>query len=427
MNETLFKEIATRQTRLLKSLGKDLLILTAGHPGPGVGRFRQDSNFSYLTGFLEAGAVCVFDGDADKERVSLFVKEKNRQDEVWNGFSMGVKKAGETLPVDKSYDIKKLADILGKRLKGRRVCYKPLLNHPRNALFDKLFKDHDAEVFDKGEVFDALAEMRLVKSDWEVAQIRKAIEISGEAHHACMRAARRHRFEYQFEAEFDYTAKLQGTLQYAFGTIVAAGVHGTCQHYVDNAGAVGRKDLVLIDAGAAWNGYCADVTRTFPAAGKFSRVQRDLYQIVLAAQKGGVEKVSPGARFFDLHLHAARILVDGLRSLKLLHGSTDEIIEKNAYRDFWPAGLSHSLGLDVHDVTPPGFQGVDAEKRLMPGMVITVEPGFYSQDFNHQVPAKFKGIGIRIEDDVLVTEDGYENLSSGVVKEVEDVECMTNR
>lgn len=278
---------------------------------------------------------------------------------------------------------------------------------------------------DKGGVFEKLAEMRLVKSPWELDQIRAAIEITGEAHHACMRAAKRHRFEYQFEAEFEYACKMRGVCHFAFGVIVAAGAHGTCQHYVDNAGAVSRNDLVLIDGGASWNGYCADITRTFPASGAFPPIQRDLYEVVLASQKAGVQKVAPGVRIHELHEHAATVLVDGLKALKILHGSTAEIVEKSAYKDFWPGGLSHSLGLQVHDVTPKGLHGPDAERRLVPGMVITVEPGFYSQDFNHQVPDNYRHIGIRIEDDVLVTEHGHENLSAGIAKEIEDIETIT--
>lgn len=425
MEKTQFNEIKSRQERLLKSLGNDVLILPAGSPVPGVARFRQDSNFSYLTGFPEQGAVCVFDPSQDTEAVCLFVREKDRQDEVWNGFTIGVKQAGETFPVDKVYDIKKLESVLKKRLKERVVFYKPPPNHPGHARVNKLLKDQETDVKTEGTPFDTIADMRIVKSTWELEQIRQAVDISTEAHHACMKAAKKNRFEYQFEAEFDYACKMRGARHFAFGTIVAAGAHGTCQHYVDNAGPVGKNDLVLIDAGAAWNGYCADITRTFPASGTFTPVQRDLYDIVLAAQKAGVEMVAPGNRFHDLHERAARTLIDGLKDINLLHGSTDEILEKNAYRDFWPAGLSHSLGLDVHDVTPAAFRGPDAERCLEPGMVITIEPGVYTQDFNHQVAERFKGIGIRIEDDVLVTQTGHENLSADVVKEAGDIERMT--
>lgn len=426
MQKIVFEEIKNRQNRLLEVLGEDLLILPAGVPVPGVGRFKQDSHFMYLTGFPEQGAVCVFDPTQEKETVTLFVREKDRRDEVWNGFTIGVKEAKKTFPASNVYDIKKLQDVLKNRLSGRTVYYKTVSSHPLHSRLDKLLKNQDTDVKAEGVPFDAIVDMRVIKSAWEVEQIREAVDITIEAHHACMRAAKTHRFEYQLEAQFDYTCKMRGALQFAFGTIVAAGAHGTCQHYVDNAGPVGENDLVLIDAGAVWNGYCADITRTFPASGKFSPIQKDLYAVVLAAQKAGVEMVAPGVRFHDLQVRAATVVIDGLKELKLLHGSTEEIIDKNAYRDFWPAGLSHSLGLDVHDVTPPAFRGPDAERKLEPGMVITIEPGIYTQDFNHQITESVKGIGIRIEDDVLVTENGHENLSAKAVKEVADVEAMTN-
>lgn len=422
-----FNDIKTRQERLLAALGNDLLILPAGAPAAGVARFQQDSNFNYLTGFPEQGAVCVLDPTQDEETVCLFVRDKDRRDEVWNGFAFGVNKAGEIFPASKVYDIKKLQEVLGKRLAGRVVYYKASPNHPLHDRIDAVLTEQDAEVKAEGAAFDAIADMRIIKSPWELAQIRRAIEITTEAHHACMRAAKTHRFEYQLEAQFEYTCKMQGVLRFAFGTIVAAGAHATCQHYLDNSGPVGENDLVLIDAGANWNGYCADITRTFPASGTFTPIQRDLYAVVLAAEKAGVEMVGPGVRFHDLQVRAATVLIDGLKELKLLFGSTEEIIEKDAYRDFWPAGLSHSLGLDVHDLAPAGFRGPEAERKLEPGMVITIEPGIYTQDFNHQVDESVKGIGIRIEDDVLVTKDGHENLSADAVKEIEDVEAMIDR
>lgn len=425
MNTTRFNEIKARQKQILKSLGDDILILPTAPPPVGVGNFRQESHFFYLTGFPQTGAVAVIDPTRDHEAVSLFVKEKNRQEEVWQGFTIGVKATRNTYPVDKAYDVRQLEAKLKDRLKGRTVYYKSVHNHPQNATLDNLLSAQDCQIKNTGAPFDRLVELRIIKSPGELEQMREAIRITGEAHHACMRAAGRHRFEYQFEAEFAYCCTMQGARQFGFSTIVAAGAHGTCQHYLDNDGPVGDDDLVLIDAGAAWHHYTADLTRTFPASGTFSPIQRDLYAVVLSSQKAGVDAVAPGITLHELHAIAARRLIDGLKALSILHGSTEEIIEKSAYKDFWPGGLAHSLGLDVHDVTPPAYRGPDAEKGLEPGMVITVEPGFYAQDFNHQIPERFKHIGIRIEDDVLVTEDGHENLSAETVKEIKDVEQMT--
>ncbi|MGD7654693.1 MAG: aminopeptidase P family protein [Verrucomicrobiales bacterium] len=424
MNSDLFSELKVRQKRILESLGNDVLILPAGAPPSGVGLFLQADDFHYLTGFPEEGAVAVFDPTQESENVVLFVKEKNQQEEVWQGFTIGVRKAGERFPADKVYNVQLLELKLKERLKGRTVYYKSVQNQRQNAVIDKLLDQEGIETTDVGGPFDELLEMRVIKSAYELEQMRRAIDITGEAHHACMRAGKSARFEYQLEAEFEYACKTRGVRHFAFGSIVAAGAHATCQHYVENNGPIGKDELVLIDAGAKWNNYCADLTRTFPTSGKFTPVQRDLYEIVLASEKAGVEAVAPGIRLMDLHIISARVLADGLKSLGILHGSTDGIIESNAYRDFWPGALCHSLGLYVHDVMPPLFRGLDAERKLEPGMVITVEPGFYSQDFNYQISEEFKHIGIRIEDDVLVTEDGHENLSIATVKEVADVEAM---
>jgi Xaa-Pro aminopeptidase len=424
MNNDLLNEVKLRQKRILEKLGTDILILPAGAPPTGVSLFLQDDDFHYLTGFPEEGAVAVFDPTRDSENVALFVKEKDRQEEVWQGFTIGTRKAREGFPADKVYNVKSLESTLKDRLKGRTVYYKSIQNQRQGETIENLLAQEGVEVKKSGGPFDELLEMRIIKSAYELEQMRRAIDITGEAHHACMRAGKTSNFEYELEAEFEYACKTRGVRHLAFGSIVAAGAHATCQHYVENNGPIGSDDLVLIDAGAKWNNYCADLTRTFPKSGKFTAMQRDLYEIVLASQKAGVAAVAPGISFMDLHNVSARVFIDGLKSLNILHGETDGIIEKAAYRDFWPGALSHSLGLYVHDVMPPAFRGADAERKLEPGMVVTVEPGFYSQDFNHQIPEKFKYIGIRIEDDVLVTEDGYENLSAATVKEVADVEAM---
>ncbi len=423
MPVSLFSEIQGRQQRLLSALGDDLLILPAGVPQQSIARFLQDSNFFYLTGFPEHGALLVIDPSNDKEQVTLFVRENTQQEQVWDGFTMGVEKASEQCPADKVRKIEELGDYLSSlQLKNRRVYYRPVHNHPSSEMLAKAMREAGTEAIDQGPAFEQLGHMRMIKSPREIAQMREAIRITGEAHHNCMRAARRHRREYQFEAEFEYTCKLQGSLHWAFGTIVAAGNHATCQHYIENAGAVQDDDLVLLDAGAVWNGYCADLTRTFPVSGKFSSVQRDLYEVVLASEKAGIAKVAPGVCMAELQRHSAIILLDGLKELGVIKGDTEQLIESAAYKAIWPGALCHSLGLDVHDVLLPGYHKGD--KPLEPGMVITVEPGFYSQSFNPDIPEEFREIGIRIEDDILVTEDGHENLSIDTVKEVADVEAM---
>lgn len=423
MSATPYSEIQNRQQRLLQALGDDLLILPAGVPQLEIARFLQEPNFFYLTGFPEYGGLLVLDPRNESEQVSLFVRENNEREQIWDGFTMGVAKAAELCPADKVRKIDELENFLGKlRLGGRRVYYQPLRGHASGEMIDKALADAGADIVSEGPALDALVLMRMIKSPLEIEQTRQAIKITGEAHHACMRAGMRHRWEYQFEAEFEYYCKMHGILHWAFGSIVAAGNHATCQHYIENAGAVAEENLILLDAGGIWQGYCADITRTFPASGKFSSVQRDLYEVVLASEKAGLEKVAPGVCMIDIHNHSAAVLIDGLKELGVLKGDTQELIESSAYKDIWPGALCHSLGLDVHDGLLPGYHKGD--KPLEPGMLITVEPGFYSQTFNPDIPEAFRQIGIRIEDDVLVTEDGYENLSIDTVKEIADVEAM---
>lgn len=417
-----YNDIKSRQQRLLPALGNDILIIPAGVANGDIARFRQSSNFFYLTGFPEHGAVLVIDPDDASGPFHLFVRENSEKETIWDGFTLGIEKTAETYPADKVHHIRDMEDFLSGRIQDRVVHYQRVEGHPYSKLIDQAIKSQGGEVKDIDGIFDTIVEMRMVKSPYEIEQMRKAINITSDAHHACMRAGTHHRQEYQFEAEFEYACKMRGVMHYAFGSIVAAGHHATCQHYIENAGPVGSEDLVLIDAGAVWNGYCADLTRTFPASGKFSAIQRDLYEVVLASQKAGVEKVAPGVCMIDIHNHSATVFIEGLKDLGLMKGDTSELLESNAYKDFWPGALCHSLGIDVHDVLLPGYHKGD--KVLKPGMVITVEPGFYSQAFNKDIPEEFREIGIRIEDDVLVTETGYENLSPDTVKEVADVEAM---
>ena len=422
MKDLQFTEIEWRQKRLLDQLGADLLILPAEIPRSEISKFLQGTNFFYLTGFPEYGAVLVLDPAADGENVVLFVRENTEKEQVWDGFTMGVEKAKDVCPANKVLHIDEFERFLEGRLKNRKVHYKPVAGHSCNDIIDEAVKTQSAEVATENDIFEAIIGMRMIKSPLEMEEMRKAIQITSDAHHACMRAGKEFRHEYQFDAEFEYTGKMQGAMHKAFGTIVAAGNHGTCQHYVENAGPVRDTDLVLVDGGFLWNGYCADITRTFPASGKFSTIQRDLYEIVLASQKAGVESVAPGVTMMEIHNHSAAILIDGLKEIGLMKGDTQELIETQDYKRIWPGALCHSLGLDVHDPLLPDYHKGD--KTLKPGMVITVEPGFYSQAFDESIPEEFREIGIRIEDDVLVTKDGHENLSIDTVKEVADVEAM---
>jgi Xaa-Pro aminopeptidase len=423
------QDIRRRQRRLLKALGDDLFIQFSGVDYPRNRNqsfpFRQDSNFAYLSGFPERDAVLVIDASQERERVTLFAKTKIRNEEVWQGFTIGIKAAGEQFPVDKVYPISQLETVLKRRLSDRQVHVDMVKMHPRHDLVARLITDGAAAIVTESVVLDELAAMRVIKSPWEIEQIKQAVKVTAAAQIACMRAVSRCRYEYELQAEYEYTCMRAGAQHQGFQPIVASGPRTTCQHYVENSEAFGKGDLVLLDTGAEWNLYSADLTRTFPVSGKFSARQRDAYGVVLAAQKAAIAAADTTQTLADLHQVAARRYVEGLKALRLLHGSVDEILEKKAYTDFWPASLGHPIGLSTHDVQPQGVStGGVVNKKLRPGMVFTVEPGFYTQDFNHQVPEVFRQIGVRIEDDILVTKSGMVNLSESVPKEVEAVEAM---
>jgi len=421
------QDLKKRQARVIKSLGENMLILPSGgrvYQGSKSYPFKQDSNFFYLTGFPEKDSIAVFDPMHQTERVTLFVKEKIRQEEVWQGFAIGVKKTKQYFVADAVYNVTDLEKVLKQRLPGRTLYYKRNGFHGSVKVVDKAIEHAKAVIADNDDIYSEIHAMRLIKSAWETDQIKKAIKLTSEAQHACMRAVKPGMYEYELEALFEYTCKRNGSPGLGFSTIVAAGGNGTCQHYTANTSKIGQNDLVLIDSGCVWNNYTADVTRTFPASGRFTPIQRDLYEVVLAAQKAGIKGVKIGRTRKELHEIAARKYVEGLKDLKLLFGSTDEIVEKGAYREYWPAGLSHSIGLDVHDVNAPSGYKNRAHDKIQAGMIITVEPGFYSQDFNHMIPEDLRHIGIRIEDDVLVERDRIVNLSKECVKEIRSVEAM---
>ena len=423
-----YADIQDRQKKLLSFLGQDILILLSGHDcyrnGHNEYPFRQGSNFAYLTGFPEKGCAVVFDPIADTP-VTLFVKERIQVEEVWQAFSVGVVGTRERYPVDTAVNVKDLESKLKPRLRGRNVHFLAPPAHPLNEAVTEMITDSGAAVVTENSAWDQLTRMRVVKSAWEIAQIRRAVELTGEAQHAAMRVTPGSRWEFEVEAAFEYTMKRGGARGLSFQTIVAAGPRATCQHYTANDAELDPEGLVLLDGGAEWNLYAGDLTRTWPASGTFNKVQRDLYEVVLASEKAGVEATLPGAMLDDIQRRSAEVLIDGLKDLGLAHGNTADIIESGAYKEFWPGFIGHMIGLDVHDVTPAkAFRGLDATEALQPGMLFTVEPGFYSQAFNCQWPIEFQGIGIRIEDVVLVTKDGNENMSQNVVKEVTDVESM---
>ena len=391
--------------------------------------YRQDNDLLYLTGFTEPEATCVL-APGTEHPFTLFVRPRDKDKEIWNGLRAGVDGAKTVYGADAAHPITELAERLPKLVEHAPVVY---FAPGRDAAFNQrmmdLFawaRDNRARsgagprgLLDPGTI---LHEMRLFKGPEEIAAMERAIAIAAEAHVAAMRTVRPGQFEYEVEALIDYTFRRRGAAGPAYPSIVASGANATILHYVENDRRMDDGDLLLIDAGAEWGGYCADVTRTFPVGRRFSDRQRALYEIVLAAQEAAIAAVQPDVPFDAPHQRALEVLIDGLLVEKLLDGTREQAIESGSYRTFFMHRTSHWLGMDVHDV---GVYHVgDGPRALAPGMVLTIEPGLYVPADLASVDAGWRGIGIRIEDDVLVTANGRRVLSSAVPKTVADLEQL---
>lgn len=392
--------------------------------------YRQDSDLAYLSGFPEPGAVLALLPGREHGESVLFCREKDKDREIWDGYRAGPEGACRDYGADDAFPIDDIDEILPGLIEGReRVYYAMGKDHD----FDRQVMDWVSSIRARvrsgakppGEFLDLnhyLHDMRLIKSAAELRLMRRAGEISAEAHKRAMRYCRPGVMEYQLEAELLHEFAMAGARHPAYSTIVGGGKNACVLHYIENNDALKKDDLVLIDAGCEYEGYAADITRTFPVSGRFSTEQRRLYELVLAAQQAAIAEIYPGNHWNAPHEVSVRILTEGLVDLGLLKGDLDQLIEEGAYKAFYMHRVGHWLGMDVHDV---GDYKIDGEWRLLePGMVMTVEPGLYIAPDNEQVAKKWRGIGIRIEDDVAVTKEGCEILSAGVPKAPEDIEAL---
>ncbi len=393
--------------------------------------FRPDSNFYYLTGFCEPDAIAVFIKiGTDECRFLLFNQERDPALETWTGKRLGQLAASVELGADEAFPINSFAKLLPKLLRGKQTIYFPIgenqqFDQQLIAAVNKLIADTRSSVSTPQQLANInplIHELRLFKSEYELALMQTAAAISVAAHLRTMRYCQVGQYEYQLEAEFMHEIAQRGARYPAYESIVAAGVNACTLHYVNNNARIEDGDLVLLDAGAEYNFYAADITRTFPANGRFSDEQRAVYDIVLEAQIAVIAAVKPGICFADLNQIACEQLARGLLDLGLLQGSLQAILEKKLYRKFYMHGVSHWLGLDVHDV---GSYKVDGDWRVLAaGMVHTVEPGIYIEPGCDGVDEKWWGIGVRIEDDVLVTSQGHEVLTIALPKLADDVEAV---
>jgi Xaa-Pro aminopeptidase len=425
--------LAARRASILAAMGDGVMLLPAAteliRSGDTHFPFRQDSDFGYVTGFPEPDAVAVLAVGAANP-YALFVRPRDPEQAVWVGPRAGVEGAVADYDANVAYLLgdleKELLAWLGKANQvflpfGRDDALTRRLHtliryanaqRPRTGAGPTVMRD-------AGEI---LHELRLTKSPAEVTRLRETIAIAAEAHREAMRTVRPGMHEYEVEALIDGIFRRRGASGPAYPSIVASGANATILHYTANDRPLGADELLLIDAGSERAGYCADVTRTFPTGWRYSPAQRDLYDAVLAAQLAAIGAARPGTTLDALHATATRVLSEALIALRLLEGSVDEVVEQEKYKRFYMHRTSHWLGRDVHDVGQ--YKLGDTPRALEPGMVFTVEPGLYVPADADDVAEPFRGIGIRIEDDVLVTPGGVEVLSAAVPKHVEEIETL---
>jgi len=470
------EELATfieRRRRFVEAIGDGMAIVPAApetarnsdvsHP------FRQNSDFFFLTGFDEPDAVAIFNPAHAKERYVLFVRPRDREMEIWTGHRAGVEGAVASYGADAAYPV----DQLDAKLREYAVDRSTLVYRLGNPAFDprvlRLVSDlrnarargftAPTRIDDPGPI---LHELRLRRSPAELARQRRACQISRDAHIEAMRYARPGMHEYQVQAALEFVFRSEGSPRDAYPSIVASGPNACILHYVDNRRKMEDGDLLLIDAACEYGYHAADITRTFPVNGRFTDPQRAIYEIVLKAQLAGIDAARPGVKYEAIHEAAKRVLTEGLVELKLLPRSVADSLAMHHYREFYMHGTGHWLGMDVHDVGD--YRVTHASRALEPGMVFTVEPGLYidperesatfylreySEDeqlerrlrlgvaaakkledeekakagkIEHPIPKEFRGIGVRIEDDILVTAAGVENLTAGTPKTIEEVE-----
>lgn len=428
MNASIYAE---RRARFLEEMGERAVAVIPAAPvairnNDVEHEYRQDSDFFYLTGLAEPDSVLIL-GNVHEHSCVLFVRPRNPEREIWDGPRVGVDGAKSEHGADAAFEIRELARRLPGYLQdAHSLCYRL----GRDRTFDERVLQaletvrrrhrygHDCPLVmvDPGK---HLHEQRLVKGADEVDAMRRAAAVTAEAHAAAMNVALPGRYEYEVEAEIQRVFRKAGCERPAYGPIVGSGPNATILHHRRNDRHMQEGDLLLIDAGCELDYYACDVTRTFPISGKFSEAQRSIYEVVLDAQHACIEAVRPGTTLVDIHDVAVRSITAGLIRLGLVEGDLDEAIEDERYKAFYMHRTSHWLGMDVHDVGP--YYDSGKARALNPGYVLTIEPGIYI-GVDADVEPQWRGIGIRIEDDILVTDEGHENLTSAIPKTIDDIE-----
>jgi Xaa-Pro aminopeptidase len=401
-------------------------------------RYRQNSDFFYLTGFEEPEAIAVIAPSRPK-KFTLFVRPRDLEQEIWTGYRAGVEGAVSDYSADEAFTIGEFDEKLPEIIDGPSVLYYAF-GHTSPELDQKIIQqltqmremnrrplEPPRTIVDPSSI---LHEMRVLKSAEEIEIMQRAADIAAEAHVEAMKTVRAGMMEYEVEAMLEAYFRKHGAAGSSYTSIIGGGGNATVLHYIDNKDQLQDGDLLLVDAGAEYKGYASDITRTFPINGKFTDAQRDIYDLVLKCQKSCVDMVRPGVRLEDLKTHSIEILTEGMVELGLLKGEPKKLIEEKKYMQFYMHNLGHYLGIDVHDAGRYYFKGESRPAEA--GMVMTIEPGLYispdtsriPEGFNQDIPEKYLGIGVRIEDDVCVTENGARVLTDKVPKEREEIEAL---
>lgn len=434
MNEQHFYD---RRQRLLDRMEEGVAIVTAAMPAVRSNDtehpYRQNSDFYYLTGFNESNSLLILIKGESERKTVLYVEAYDEQYALWNGAKHGIEKAQERFRVDEVRNIADYPDEIKELLREHVTLYIDLFDDSDPIAEAKLaarllretrgVKRHIRNLRD---VTHLIRSMRLLKTAEEVETIRRAVVLTADAHHEAMKRCRPGMKEYQLEAAMTYVFVNGGGHAEAYGTIVAGGNNANTLHYVENRDVLHDGDLVLIDAACEVELYASDITRTFPVSGKFTEPQKELYEKILEVQLKVIAAMKPGVKRDWLQLYSEELLCQVLIDLGILHGDLKSLLESKAHKKYAPHGIGHWMGLDVHDPCPY-VDDAGESLAFAPGMVMTIEPGIYIRSDDETVEEKYRGIGIRIEDDILITEEGSENLSSMIAKTVEEIEAMCNR
>jgi Xaa-Pro aminopeptidase len=401
-------------------------------------RYRQNSDFFYLTGFEEPDAIAVIAPSGEK-KFTLFVRPRDPEREIWDGYRAGVEGAVRDYSADEAFGVAEFDEKLAEILDGPASLYYAFGNGSAE-LDQKIIRqlslmretnrkplEPPAKIIDPTTI---IHEMRVLKDDAEVEIMQRAADIAAEAHVEAMKAVRPGMKEYEVEALIEAVFRRHGSAGPSYTSIIGSGANATVLHYITNMDTLRDNDLLLVDAGAEYKGYASDITRTFPINGKFTPAQREIYELVLETQMSCIDMVRPGVRLEDLKTHSVEMLTEGMVRLGLLKGDPKKLIEEKKYMQFYMHNLGHYLGIDVHDAGRYYFNGESRPAEA--GMVMTIEPGLYispdtkniPEGFNQDVPEKYLGIGVRIEDDVLVTENGARVLTNKVPKDPQEIEAL---